>query len=397
MMNQIVHSGIISEYNPFHNGHAWHIAETKFHTGNTVVAVMSGNFVQRGEPALLSKWARTEMALKNGVDLVIELPLPWAMSTAERFASGGVALLNALGCIGRISFGSECGNLSSLQNTADLLRTDDYERTVRALLSTGKTFAQLRAIAIETLGGDPSPLSRPNDTLAIEYLKALDTHGSSIRPLCILRTDAAHDSGRCSERICSASHIRKNLGALNLTNYMPQSALAILQAELAQGKAPASLGCMERAILAVLRRMSQEEMAQLPDMSEGLHNRLYRAVQVSNSIEEILMSTKTKRYTLARIRRILLSAYLGVPSSWAKENPPYLRVLGLNEHGQALLAQARETATLPIVMRYADIKKAGAFAQAVFALECRATGLYSLALPTVEPCNSDMTHSVVRV
>ncbi len=397
--SQNQHCAVIAEYNPFHNGHAYHLAQTKARTGGALVAVMSGHFVQRGEPALLSKWARAEMALKNGANLVIELPLPWAMATAERFAAGGISLIHALGCVGAVSFGSESGDLSPLLDTARMLETPELNQAIRARLPSGESFARLRERAVEALGVDPSPLSRPNDTLAVEYLRALHRLDAPIQPFCVARTGAAHDSAEAVQGICSASHIRKHLDTLELSAYMPQTAADILRCEMESGRAPSSLAHMERAVLAVLRRMTAEDLSAAADVnvSEGLHNRLYRAIWESNSLEDILTAAKTKRYPLARLRRILMSAYLGIPADWAKRQPPYLRVLGMSKTGRTLLAQARKTASLPIILRYADIKQAGSFAREVFELECRATALYGLSLPQIKSCTEEMVHPVIQV
>jgi len=405
------HTGIIAEYNPFHNGHALHISKIRAQSRGGIVAMMSGQFVQRGEPALLDKWKRAEMALRNGADLVVELPLPWAMSGAETFARGGVSLLQALGCVETIGFGCETGRPEELSEIAAALLSEEYHARIQALLPTGRTFARLRSEALAELGVNPSPLDSPNNTLAVEYLKANLSLKAGLTPLAVRREGASHDSAEAGDGICSASYLRTLLHGFSertpsgpeaalspdLSPFMPESTRDILLRAIEKQEAPTSADRLERGILSVLRRMTAQEMEALPDVSEGLHNRLYSAVQSSCRVREILEKTKTKRYTMARIRRIVFSAYLGVPSGFSKQLPPYLRVLGLGERGREILAAARKTAALPILLRYADVRSLDAFGRDVFELEARAGDLFALSLPSIAPCARDKTHPAVQI
>jgi len=401
------HTGIIAEYNPFHNGHALHISKIKERSSGGIVVVMSGQFVQRGEPALLDKWKRAEMALRNGADLVLELPLPWAMAPAETFARGGVSLLQALGCVETICFGCESDRPDELNGIAEALLSEGFPARVQALLPTGRTFARLRGEALSQLGVDPSPLDSPNNTLAVEYLRANRSLKAGLVPLAIQRKGASHDSKEPGEGLCSASYLRTLLHGFSedalfpsdtaLSPFMPENARGILLREIEEGKAPSSADRLERGVLSVLRRMTAQELEPLPDISEGLHNRLYAAVQSSCSVQEILEKTKTKRYTMARIRRIIFSAYLGVPADFSKRLPPYLRVLGVGKRGQEILSTARKAASLPLLLRYADVRKLDDFGRAVFELECRAGDLFALSLPSIAPCARDKTHPAVQI
>lgn len=391
-------SGIVSEFNPFHRGHAALISRTRMEGATHVVTVMSGNFVQRGEPAILSKWARTRQALVNGVDLVIELPLPWALSGAETFAFGGVSLLDALG-VDILSFGSECGRIDELQKAAQALSSFRFHHAVRNEMKGGATFARARQNAVSQIDGEASRLLRePNNILAIEYLKALNRLQSKAVPFTMQRLGAAHDAQAAVDEIASASQIRMCMHAgADFAKWMPRSAAEIVLREIEAGSAPVSLAAAERAVLAKLRSMSREEFAALPDISEGLENRIYEASRKACSLDELYSLIKSKRYTHARIRRIVLSAFLGLNSSMNKGIPPYLRVLGFNKRGTEILHLLKPSAKLPVVTNTSDILSLDNYGKSMIELESRATDLYSLCSPKAAPCGSDRTTGILSI
>ncbi len=392
-------AGIVSEYNPFHLGHAAHISQTRLAGATHVVAVMSGNFVQRGEPAVLSKWARARQALENGADLVIELPLPWALSGAERFAYGSVALLDALGA-DLLSFGSECGNAAELERAARALGSPALREALRSGLKDGSTFAKARQSAIHSLCDEKTALllREPNNILGIEYIKALHKLGSKMTPFTIQRIGAAHDAPQAESGIASASMIRSLIqSGGDFAAHMPKAAADILKAEISSGRAPADILRIERAILAKLRTMSREEFGSLPDVSEGLENRIYAAVRKASTLEELYDSVKTKRYTHARIRRIILSAFLGLNSSLSDGVPPYLRVIGFNSRGLEILHSAKMTTKLPIITNSSDILSLDSKARNMIELEGRSADLFALCMPHAAPCGLDMTTGIISV
>ena len=392
-------AGIISEYNPFHLGHAALITRTRLAGATHIAAVMSGNFVQRGEPAVLSKWARTRQALENGIDLVIELPLPWALAGAEKFAFGGVALLNALG-VDWLSFGSECGNIDGLRKAANALLSPSLRDSMQIELKNGITFAKARQKAVSSLFDEETAklLAEPNNILGIEYLKALDKLNSKITPFTIRRVGADHDTQSTKLGIASASHIRnviQNDG--NFAALMPESSAKILSNEIAAGNAPAGFAMIERAVLAKLRTMEHQEFGKLPDISEGLENRVYAAVRKAGTLEEVYNQTKSKRYTHARIRRIILSAFLGLDASLTDGVPPYLRVLGLNRRGVEILHFSKSNTKVPIITNSSDILSLDNTAKSMVELECRATDLYALCMPNAAPCGLDRTTGIISI
>ena len=367
-------AGIVAEYNPFHNGHAYHITRTRENGASAVVCVMSSWFVQRGETALMHPNARARMALMNGADLVVSLPVPWACAAAQTFARGAVGLLDAMGCVDTLSFGSECADVALLRAASRAV--DDYtvRESLRANLLSGVSFASARQRAVEELDTRvASVLSSPNDTLAVEYIRAIDKLKSDLTPFAVKREGADHDSG---EAVNSA---------------------AILKTEIEAGRAPADIRALEKAILACLRVSTPERIAAVPDISEGLENRIYSASRSASSLEELYSLTKTKRYSHARIRRVIAALLLGIDASDCEGIPPYIRVLGFNAIGREKLRAMRSTAKLPIVMRAADIKKLNDRAKHISAIEERAADLFSLALPSIMPCGAEYTDEISAI
>lgn len=396
-------AGIIAEYDPFHNGHAAHIMATKATDGGNathIVAVMSGSFTQRGEPALLSKFHRTEMALQSGADLVIELPLPWAMAPAENFAAGGVAILAALGCVDLISFGSECGDVKALRQLAGLSDMADYRAELQKQLSNGIPYAAAAQAAAATILGEntASALASPNNTLGIEYLRAVQSQNVSIDAYTLSRQGAKHNDAVACENIASASYIRQLIRqgkTADATAYMPTKAAHLLLQSIQSQHAPIYSEKIETVIPAILRRMSEDDFSKLPWLSEGLENRLYKAGRCANSYADLLNAVNTKRYPAARLRRMVWSAVLGMTSQDIKGLPPYIRVLGMNSRGREILATA--SPTLPILTKPSQLKELDDYANRVFQLETIATDIHALGMPQPLPCGTDYTNKLIVI
>ncbi|MBQ5799236.1 MAG: nucleotidyltransferase family protein [Oscillospiraceae bacterium] len=375
--------GIISEYNPFHLGHAWQIAELRRRLGadTAVVCAMSGNFVQRGECAIMEKHARAEAALHGGADLVLELPLPWAISSAESFAAGGVGVLAAAGVVDTLAFGSECGNGERLMRLAERLLSEEFSAALKARLGAGTSYASVRAAAMRDLVGDEAALlERPNDILGVEYCKAIRAGKVPMSVLALERRGVDHDGG-AKDGFASASFIREKLRAgEDASDYLTSQSAAAYYREANGGCAPAGLNYAERAILSKLRSMTEEDLAAYDGGGEGLYHRFYAAVQSARSMEEILELAKTKRYAHARLRRMLLAAFLGVPSA-AELEIPYLHVLGCNGRGRELLAAMKKSASVPVITKSAEARRLPSPAKELFALEARSTDQYVLMYP----------------
>ena len=381
--------GIVAEYNPFHLGHRWHIAQTRRLLGQDcpVVCVTSGHWVQGADCAIGDKWTRARLALAGGADLVLELPTPWAMASAETFARGAVSLLAASGVVEVLSFGSECGSAAELAQAAAALDHPAYPARLRAALDKGLSFPAARQEA----AGCPC-LSTPNNNLGVEYLRALTYLNCSLEVVTVPRQGAAHDGTEAVEGFASATQVRRLLRAgryEEAASLVPAGTLERL------GEIP-SLSYVERAILAKLRTMDTGAWANLPDsgMSEGLPERLVRAARQALSLDEFYTLAKTKRYTHARLRRLALSAFLGLTTD-RPALPPYVRVLGLNRRGQALLKRMKDVCALPILTKPAQAKTLTGPARRLFEAEARYTDLYGLCFPTPKLCGAEWTTSPV--
>ncbi|MCH5170113.1 MAG: nucleotidyltransferase family protein, partial [Oscillospiraceae bacterium] len=268
--------GIICEFNPFHNGHKYLIDSVK-KDGDTVVCVMSGNFVQRGEPAIADKRTRAKMALLCGADLVIELPVAFSMARAQTFARGGVKLLDSLGVVDTLVFGSERGNVEMLEKTAQAIESEQVNNEIIADLKTGETYAYAREKAVRKIFGSnfADVLHNPNDILAVEYISALNFLHSKIEPKAVLRKSVSHDSEETEGVFASASLIREKIkNGEKYEEFMPKDALEILEKAINDGNAPAVYSKLDIAILAFLRKAKSEDFSDVPDVSEGIENRI---------------------------------------------------------------------------------------------------------------------------
>ncbi len=372
-------AGVICEYNPFHTGHAWQLAELRRRGAEAVVCCMSGNFTQRGDCAIVRKHVRAEAALRGGADLVLELPLPWAIASAEGFAAGGVETLARTGVVDTLAFGSECADADQITRVADALGTDGFQTALRAELVKGDSFAAARQRAAALLcGADAAILSDPNDILGVEYVKALKKLGAAVEPLALPRVGAAHDGG--AGAYASASFIRSHMES-DGTNYLTPEMAALYEAERAAGRAPVTMSAAERAILARLRGMTEADFAPYDEGGEGLYHRVYDASRSATGMEALLDAAKTKRYAHARLRRLLLTIWLGVTPADRPEHVPYIRVLAMNDRGKRLLHEMRKKAELPVLVKPADVRELFTDAQRLMQIEARATDLYALAYP----------------
>lgn len=392
-------AGITAEYNPFHTGHAYQISALKAQLGpdTSVVAVMSGSWVQQGRPAVTDKWTRARMALNGGADLILELPTVWAAASAESFARGAVELLCRCGVIDTLCFGSETGELAPLLAAAECLDSPDYPEQLRKALEGGASFAAARQAAVEALIGPAgAALASPNNNLGVEYLRALRSLHSNIKPVTIRREGAAHNSlDRTGEGFRSATQLRQHLARGEweaVRPYVPAGNLDILQsAPLADPR----LG--ERAVLACLRKMTAEDWARLPDAGagEGLPQRLERAGRQCRSLDDFFTLAKTRRYAMARLRRMALWAFLGLTAADVPAEPPYLRVLGFNARGREVLKRMKTTAQLPILTKPAHARELDGPGRRLFELEAQCTDLYGLFLPQLPPPGQEWTRGPI--
>ncbi len=384
-------AGIIAEYNPFHEGHARHVRETRRLTGcDGIVACVAGHFTQRGEPTPWSKWARARMALACGVDAVFELPALFAVRTADAFARGGVAILGGLGC-DALSFGSEA-DLGLLAAMADLRRDEPeaLSRRIQERLDAGMSHARARGEAVaEALGVDPADVNRPNAILGAEYLRAIADQGAAMRPVAVRRVGDYH--GEALGEYASATAIREAIRRGDTA-----ATLSALPEAARPFAAPDAMHPMDDMLLYALRGMSPERLAQLPDVAEGLEHRLYAACREAPGREALLDALKCKRYTRARLSRILTHALLGVDRALVEAcpMPGYARLIGARAGAEPLLAELKARSRLPIVTRAAELR-----GDPAFDLECRATDAWSLLHddPALRMAGREYREKFVRV
>ena len=353
--------GIICEYNPFHNGHAYQLQTVR--QEGRAVCLMSGNFVQRGAPAVMDKYTRAKGAVLSGGDLVLELPLIYAISSAEGFAEGAVEIFHRLGCVDGLCFGSESGCAEELMDCARILLSREFVPVLKEELAKGVSFPKARQLGAEALGAVPGLLDQPNNILGLEYCKALLKGHSSIEPMIIKRQGAYH--GGCEKDAPSASYLRT---IEDWEDYVPKAAWELFAT--ADRYTPEA---GERAWLSRLRFMREEDFEALPYGSEGLWRRVMEACRTSSSIEDIIDKAISKRYPRTRLQRMLLCALLGITEELLKMPVPYIRVLAMNSRGQELMRTLRKNSDLPILHPGEEAPR-GEYAE----LERRAEDLYGL-------------------
>ena len=405
--------GIVCEYNPFHNGHLYHLEQSKRMTGsNYTVAVMSGNFTQRGSTSLIDKWSKAEAAINCGVDLVIELPVLYATSSAENFAEGAVKILDSLKVVDYISFGAETSDTDILTTFADILYKEPkkYKTLLSHELGKGLSYPKARENALLMYLNDirkyVNVLSSPNNILGIEYIKALKKYKSNIMPISIARFESGyHDTGYTSN-IASATAVRnivKNGGFDILKRLLPAPSYGILMNNIKQGHIVPDLSVFEKQIIYNLRKMDVTEIAELPDVSEGLEFAIKKAANSCNSIVEFLNIIKSKRYTSTRIQRILLYSLLGITKkdmALSRKQYPYIRVLGLNNRGKFLISEiAKANPKLEIitsVKRFVDTNS-NKNLKLMLEKDIWATDVYTVGYEYDSWNNLDFTKKIVTI
>lgn len=374
-------ASLICEYDPFHNGHKYMLDSIRKQGYDCIIACMSGNFTQRGEPAAFEKRVRARAAVACGADIVIELPVTYACAGAERFAFGGVSLLNGTGIADTLFFGSECGNIDLLERAAEAAQSPAVKEIIGSYLSKGMTFAAAREKAVcDAFGNEASEVLRePNNILAVEYIKALKKTGSSIVPHTVLRIGSSHNGEIPVGEYASASYIRRRIndGAC-FDGFVPEKAYEIFSSDGAA--AGRSSAFFEAAAVYCLRTMTRNDYSKLPDMSEGLENRLYKASRESRSIKEFLEKAKCKRYTLARIRRSVMHAFLHITAEECLVEPQYIKLLGFSDIGREVLHDMKKRSSLQIITRNADRKKLNDSGKILFDIEAHCDDLYSLIM-----------------
>ncbi|MDO4543549.1 MAG: nucleotidyltransferase family protein [Clostridia bacterium] len=381
--------GVVAEYNPLHNGHIYHLEEAKRRTGAAYcIVVMSGNFVQRGEPACTDKFTRAEWALQAGADLVIELPSVFANASAEKFAEGAVSLLAETGVVTDLAFGCELSDLDALYQLANILsnETPAFKQTLALHLKQGKSYPRARYDALFELGLNPNllhELIKPNNILAIEYLRCLSLIAPSIEPCPIQRVQNAYNETSLTGDISSATAIRAAFRD-NDPNVMEALPLFVSGALRFDSQFPITIDDISPMLLYKLRHMSADEVYELPDVSEGLEQVFLRAAASCFDAESFFSAVKSKRYTLARCKRIGMSALLGITDRLAYEmrntENHYMRILGLRRSARSLLSAIVSISNVPIIMRNSDVLNCSPIAQESLKIDAFSTDILAYAL-----------------
>ncbi len=375
--------GIVCECNPFHRGHQRILNHAHELGADAVVGVMSGNFVQRGEPAIISKFIRAEQMVRSGFDLVIELPVRFVLSSAQRFATASVNLLNSTGAADVLLFGSENGSLETLTEVASFLDGEESKEKIRLLQEKGMSYPAAReTVCREELGEKADCLAGGNNQLGIEYLRALHSSKSRMEPKVILREKDGFEAHTVR------SLLEQGKTALDLLPVGTDE--ACLFGNLIDRQ------IFERSVLMKLREMSQGEFSCLEDISGGLDMRLYRSSRTAASMEELLNDVKTKRYTMSRIKRVILCAALGLSSSSDME-PPYARILAIGKNGKEVLSRMKENAEIPFGESLRVLSGKSPFAEIYAEEERMATDFYNLNLTHPLPVGQDFTHKLYVV
>ncbi|NLT58438.1 MAG: nucleotidyltransferase family protein [Clostridiales bacterium] len=383
-------AGIVCEYNPIHSGHLYHLEETRRAGYGGIVCVMSGHYVQRGEPAILHKWARAEAAVRCGASLVVELPSVYALRSAEGFAQAAVSLLGACG-VQAVSFGSECGDAGRLMDLAALLCSAPFEARLQALLTQQLPYAAARVRAAEELGGEGALLRAPNNNLGVEYGKAMLRMGGKLEAFTVKRQGATHDEQGGGLHI-SASRMRRALlqgGQALVLHHTPAQALPVLERAMAEVGLADPLR-LETALLAHLRRQAPADFLDLPDVSGGLEHRLTAAVREATTLQQAIDAVRSATVTKSRARRIFLRSFLGLTRQTCAGPPDYLRVLAFDRTGRELLRRIKAAGTLPLITKAAQRED-------LLRREAGLTDLYMLAVERRQPCGLEYRCSPVYV
>lgn len=409
--------GIVAEYNPFHNGHLYHIQKSKELTNSDIiVAVMSGNFIQRGLPALFDKWTRTKLAIQNGVDIVIELPTCFATSSAEYFAHGSIGILDSLNVVNSLSFGNECEDIEILKRIANVLfhEPDEYKRYLQNEIKKGTSYPIARSNALKTFLKKEfdekrlnSILLDSNNILGIEYLKAFQSFDSPIVPYSIKRTGGNYNSTAIYDDICSSTAIRemfKTGKIAPLSNVVPENCSNILSQELLNGRSPMFIENFEKEILYEIRKMSLTDLSNILDINEGLENLIKKAANECIDLESLIETIKSKRYTRTRIQRILMHLLLGIKKELVENqkcSPQYARILGMSKNGEKALPYIINNSRIPVITSVSKFLKGNTISDVqreMLELDILATNIYTLGyqIPNYKKTNLDYTMTIIK-
>lgn len=383
---------IISEYNPFHFGHLYHLNESIFQTNSDFkIAIISGNFVQRGEPSIINKWKKAKVALSAGFDLVIELPTLYAISSAENFANGSIKIANQIGS-DYISFGTESGDLEKLKKLSSLINKNEkeYITNVKGKIAEGFSYPKSQELVIDEMFGDEfSGVCKPNNILGLEYLKSLNAISSNITPITIKR-----DFDKSSSSDVRALLRISGFKIEDLKNSIPDFSYEVLAENIENGNAVLSLKAFEKEIIYILRTIDNERLKNIPDVPENMLSNLKKIACSTNSLDELITALKNKSITQARIQRILLYILLGITKSdmeLSKRITPYVRVLGMSENGKKILSDLPKDINVITSVKNFEKNCDDSDLLRMLEIDKKATDIYTLAYSKNSVANLDYT------
>lgn len=398
---------IVAEYNPFHNGHLYQIQKSKKSLDpDYSICIMSGNFCERGNVSIIDKWSKAEIALNCGFDLVIELPVLYSISSAENFAEGALKILEAFDDV-TLSFGSECGDLSILNEIANVLYSEpiEFSTILNHELSKGISYPKARENALLLYLNDvrkyANVLSSPNNILGVEYLKAIKKLKSKVIPFTIKRIDEGYNSLKIKDRLASATAIRELIkNGNNFKKLVPYPSYKILMDNINHGKIINDISMFEREIIYTLRKMPINDIASLQDVSEGLENVIKQSANSCNNLEDLINNIKSKRYTRSRIQRILLYSLLNITKKDIKDSykvKPYIRILAVSARGKILLSKISNNSKLPVVTsvkKFMDSNNNKTL-KSMLQKDILATNIYTLGYEFDSKANLDYTKKLI--
>ena len=393
-------AGIVCEYNPFHLGHLYHLKKTREGAGEdeVIVCALSGDFVQRGEPSIISKFARAEAAVRCGADLVVELPSVWALQSAEGYAEAAVNILARMR-ISRLAFGAETDDYIALEDAARILSSESFENALAAAVKerSGIPYAAVREELLRDICGEKADLLKsPNNILALEYMKAAFRNAYDMSFSPVQRTGAGHDEVS-EEKIRSASDVREMLlKGGDVSAFVPEASYEVIRSETEKGKTPVSLGSIEQALVSRLRGMGREDFLKVKDCDEELAGRISDAVYAHYALNDIFLAAKTKKYAFSRVRRVCVCAALGITADMQACEPPYIRILAAGQKGQAYLRELKKKSPdIPLATKAADIPKLGEDCAAAINMDSAIHDIYVLGYKDAEKmvCGEDFRSS----
>ena len=380
-----------------HSGHVYHINETIKRGSDAIVCAMSGNYVQRGEPAIIDKWSRAKAAIENGANLVAEIPSVWVLDGAGTFARAGVSILGALGCTS-LSFGTEEDDIDLLVEIARLSADEDIQKMAAVYMSEGRTFPYSLSKVLGRIIGDRAvnALSEPNNVLAIEYLKAINELKLDMSAVSVKRSGEKHDSGTVGGDHISSKSIRNSADLKGVSCYLAEGMLDLIIKEKTLGRYPAKTTEGDKAVMSYLSQLSKEEIKKYCG-SEDLSNRLYAMMKISSNVHELIRNTNNKSLTEAKVRRAVMRCFLRLDASYLKRLPPYINVLAADETGLEVLNEISDRSALPIVTKHSERSRRSAFAREIYSAECMATDLYGSFTPKFSFVGQEEKHSILII